>query len=144
VHFCALTLATPIKNKIAKPKVLIVFLIFLFFKLFIFLYYLYCFSVIYECAVPPLAANGEAASRRRGFHKSSGGRCTSKFAQTFERAYTPALAKPFVICRFFNRSYLIFVFSDNSDIIRTQFGHLGKNISGRFCISLIFKQFHFC
>jgi|GEM_PF-6795396 len=44
----------------------------------------------------PLACNVVAASRRRGFHKGSGGRQTSKFPQNCLRAYTPACVKPLV------------------------------------------------
>ena len=52
-----------------------------------------------HCAVR-LAYNVVAASRRRGFHKGSGGRYTSKFAQNCLREYTPACVKPLVISRF--------------------------------------------
>ena len=44
----------------------------------------------------PLAPNVVAASRRRGLHKSSGGRHTCKFVQKFGRAYAPACVKPLV------------------------------------------------
>jgi len=37
-----------------------------------------------------------AASRRRGFHKGSGGRQTFKSAQNCLREYTPACVKPLV------------------------------------------------
>ena len=51
----------------------------------------------------PLACNVVAASRRRGFHKGSGGRQTSKSAQNCLRAYTPACVKPLVNCwRFYD------------------------------------------
>ena len=43
-----------------------------------------------------MAGNVVAASRRRGFHKGSGGRQTSKSPQNCLRAYTPACVKPLV------------------------------------------------
>jgi hypothetical protein len=64
-------------------------------------------EVIYFDVKEGIAYNVVAASRRRGLHKVSCGRCTSKFPQNCLRAYTPACVKPLVVCSAFREFILI-------------------------------------
>ena len=56
------------------------------------------FSLFTRCR-RPVAYNGEAAWRRRGVHYRSLEPRTVNFPQKVIRSYTPACAKPHVICR---------------------------------------------
>jgi len=102
------------------------------------------FKFLFHCPprCPRIAYNVVAASRRRGFHKGSRGRQTSKFPQNYLRAYTPACVKPLVMGSAFFALYVSFSHKSQHTptTLYSQFSPF--HLSANFCLALICCLMH--